>query len=122
MDEFQFEAIHYLTLSTMLSSRNAVTTITDPTGGTVCFGDSHTMTVGVPTCEGTPSFVWKKDGVVVGTNSASYTATESGNYTVEVTGGCGGAVISTPVTVTVKTIPTATLTGSDTAVSTEQVT
>ena len=104
-------------------TRKVATIITDPTGGTVCFGETHAMSITVTSCEGTPSFVWKKDGTTtVGTNSASYTADASGSYTVEVTGGCGAPAVSTPVTVTVKTKPTATLAGSTTAVTTEQVT
>lgn len=37
-----------------------------------------------------PSYQWKKDGNNVGTNSSTYTATASGNYTVVVTDGVTG--------------------------------
>ncbi len=101
-------------------TRKAATVITTaPVGGTVCFGGSHAMSV-VATCEGPASYVWKKDGSVVGGNSANYTATASGSYTVEVTAGCGTAT-SAAATVTVKTQPAATLSGLTAVVTSQQV-
>ncbi len=103
-------------------TKQQVTTITKvPVGNTVCHNNSHTMDVEAD-CEGTPDYQWKKDGTTnVGTNSASYTATETGNYTVTVSGVCGTATTD-PVTVTVKSQPVATLNGAATAVTTQQVT
>ncbi len=102
-------------------TRKASTVITTaPVGGTVCFGNTHAMST-VAGCHGTPTYTWKKDGTTCGTNSASYTATATGNYTVEVAGACGTA-ISTPVTVTVKSVPTTTVTGTQNVVSTQSVT
>ncbi len=102
-------------------TRKAATVITTaPSGGTVCFGQSHTMSVAV-TCDGTASYVWKKDGAQVGGNTSTYTATESGIYTVEVTAGCGTA-ISAPANVTVKSKPVAALAGTTNVVVSQQVT
>ncbi len=99
-------------------TKEQVTTIsTAPMGATVCSGGSHYMTVAA-LCTGTPSYVWKKEGAVVGGNTGSYTATESGSYTVTVTGGCGTAT-STPVNVSVEAQSAATLTGESNVVRTQ---
>jgi hypothetical protein len=53
---------------------------------------------------------WKKDGIdIAGAIYYSYTATASGSYTVVVTNGCGSST-SSPVTVTVNPLPSATIT------------
>ena len=97
--------------SSTITKKKATSITTPPAGATVCFGETHTMSV-IVDCDGTASYVWKKDGTTVGTNSASYTATASGSYTVEVTGGCGAPVTPPAAVVTVKTKPAATLTGT----------
>jgi hypothetical protein len=43
-----------------------------------------------------PTYQWKKDGNNVGTNSSTYTATASGNYTVVVTDGVTGCSYESP--------------------------
>ncbi|GAB3196930.1 hypothetical protein GCM10027293_10330 [Pontibacter aydingkolensis] len=75
---------------------------------TVCKG----QTVALSANQG-DSYQWYKDGTIInGEINQSYTATESGNYTVAVTnsGGCSGVSAATAVTVndnpTVTTFPT----------------
>lgn len=69
---------------------------------TVCEGESVAMSAN----QG-DSYQWKKDGVdIPGATSQNFTATESGDYSVEVinAGGCSG--VSDPVTVVVNDNPT----------------
>ncbi len=102
-------------------TRKVATIITaDPVGGTVCFGNDIPMSVSV-TCEGPATYVWKQNGTVVGGNTANYSATASGNYTVDVTAACGTAT-SAVAAVTVKSQPVATISGLTAAVTTQQVT
>ncbi len=54
---------------------------------------------------------WFKDGVIInGANTATYTASASGNYSLLVTNRSGCSTTSSPVTVTVNTLPTASIT------------
>ncbi|MEP7168362.1 MAG: T9SS type A sorting domain-containing protein [Bacteroidota bacterium] len=56
------------------------------------------------------SYQWKKDlSIISGATNSSYTATAAGNYTVVVTNSCGSAT-SSGVTVTVNSLPSATIT------------
>jgi hypothetical protein len=104
-----------------LITKQQVTTITSaPMGAVVCFNNEHTMTV-IADSQHTPTYQWQKNGTNVGSNSASYTATESGSYTVTVSAICGSAT-SNPVTVMVKEQPEATISGPATVYVTEEVT
>jgi len=67
----------------------------DPTGGTICPGAPFTFTV-VAGGTGPFSYQWFRDATPVGADSPSYliasaTAGDTGSYTVQVTGLCGGA-------------------------------
>jgi hypothetical protein len=103
-------------------TKQTVTGITtQPSGNTVCYGDSHTMNVAA-SCQGTPTYTWYKDGTAIpGSNSASYTANQTGDYTVEVSATCGTAT-SNAATVTVRSQTPATLTGPETVYSSQQAT
>lgn len=78
-------------------------------GTTFCPGQS----VLLKTIEGTGyTYQWRRNGNnISGANAAAYTATLGGNYTVLITLG-NNSVVSDPVTVTVNTPPTATITAA----------
>ena len=57
---------------------NASVTIAADPSGPICAGSSVTFTA-TPTHGGTPSYQWKKNNVNVGTNSATYTASDLAN-------------------------------------------
>ncbi|MDR3060636.1 MAG: T9SS type A sorting domain-containing protein [Dysgonamonadaceae bacterium] len=99
-------------------TKKAATVITTaPVGATVCYNTTHSMNV-VATCQDSPSFQWYKDNTAIsGATTSSYIASTTGEYKVTVTGGCG-SVTSTPVTVTVKAQPVATINGLTTSTST----
>jgi PKD repeat protein len=78
---------------------------------TVCQGQTVPLTANVG-----DSYQWQKDGVdISGATAQTYTATESGNYTVTVTnaGGCSGT--SAPTAITVNNNPTVSTTPSGNA-------
>ncbi|MDR1679509.1 MAG: Ig-like domain-containing protein [Prevotellaceae bacterium] len=93
----------------------AATTINvQPVGAAICLGSSYTLHV-TAGGEGVLSYVWKRGATVVGGNTSSYTissatAADFGDYTVEVTGACGTAVISSKATISQK---------AETAISTQ---
>ncbi|MEW5763510.1 MAG: hypothetical protein ACOYXN_04005 [Acidobacteriota bacterium] len=60
-------------------------------------------TVALSTESGMSSYQWRKNGNPVGTNSAAYTATESGTYTVSYTNGSGCSGTSAGHAVTIQT-------------------
>ena len=86
---------------------------------------SATITPGGPTtvCAGTPvsltasagsSYQWYKDNVLIpAANAATYNATSSGSYTVNITSAAGCTASSVPVVVTVNSLPTATVVKAD---------
>ena len=82
--------------------------ITQPVGRTVNAQESVTFTVGV---SGTPTaYQWRRNGVnIAGATSPSYTrsnltAPDSGNYSVYVTWGTDGSLLSSPATLDVNTL------------------
>ncbi|MFM7839823.1 MAG: MBG domain-containing protein, partial [Chitinophagaceae bacterium] len=79
-----------------------VTSITSqPVGGLICPGNQKTLTV-VAAGEGL-TYQWQKEGVNISqATSATYYATEAGNYQVVVTGDCG-TVTSASVQVALRT-------------------
>ncbi|MBK8500315.1 MAG: right-handed parallel beta-helix repeat-containing protein [Flavobacteriales bacterium] len=82
-------------------------TITAGGSTTFCSGGSVALNANAGTGY---TYAWKKDGTIIsGATSATYTATQAGNYTVVVTsGGCGTTSSATAVTVTAA--PSATIT------------
>ncbi|GHT35342.1 hypothetical protein FACS189434_13010 [Bacteroidia bacterium] len=94
-----------------LESDNAVVTLKKATviniqpqaTSAICSGESATLSVSADG-EGVLTYQWKKDGTNApgASTAATYSATDAGNYTVEVTGGCGNAVLSNAASVTVK--------------------
>ncbi|MDR1369840.1 MAG: hypothetical protein LBJ72_06910, partial [Dysgonamonadaceae bacterium] len=106
-------------------TKQTVTSITtQPLGGTDCFGGSVSLSVAVSCQDNTATYQWKKGGENVGVASSNpgYPATESGAYTVEVSGICGTVTSSPAVTVTIKDKPAATLTDITSAYTTQEVT
>ncbi len=92
-------------------SGEAVVTVVPPPAPVIAAGGPTTFCAGssVSLSAGTFSgYVWKKDGTSVGTN-ASYSATQSGSYTVTVTDGNGFQVTSPPLSVTVNPLPVVSL-------------
>ena len=60
------------------------------------------------------TYQWKNNGSNISGTSSSYTATSSGNYTVQVTNSSGCSTISNPTTVSVNPLPMATLSNTGT--------
>ncbi|NVO03423.1 MAG: T9SS type A sorting domain-containing protein, partial [Bacteroidetes bacterium] len=93
------------------------TTLTPAGSTTVCFG--NTVVINAPT--GTNyTYQWQLNGVdIPGATLPSYTATQSGNYSVNITDGvCSGSSITIPVTINpVPTAPVIAL-SNDTLIST----
>jgi hypothetical protein len=102
-------------------SNNAVVTIstpvtftTQPTAQTICTGGTINLSTAV-TGNSSPTYVWKKDGVALGAPSntsfskSSAMLSDSGNYTVEVTGAASCPTITSNVAkVTINAAPTIT--------------
>ena len=91
--------------SITLTGAPLVATASITAGGptTFCQGGSVLLTA----TAGGAHYLWLKDGSPVGTDSASYIATASGNYTVMITGANGCTATSPATTVTVNALPTA---------------
>ncbi|MFM7838888.1 MAG: MBG domain-containing protein, partial [Chitinophagaceae bacterium] len=68
-----------------------------PQGGIICQDGS--LVLSVTTTGHQLTYEWKRGAQVVGTNAATYTATQPGDYTVTVSGSCG-MVTSNVATVT----------------------
>jgi hypothetical protein len=77
-----------------------VATITAAGATSFCTGGSVVLTASSAT-----GYNWFKNGVALGINSQTYTATNSGNYTVEITNSNGCSAISSGVAVTVNANP-----------------
>jgi hypothetical protein len=102
-------------------SNNAVVTVstpvsftTQPTAQTICENGSISLSTAV-TGNASPTYVWKKDGTALGApNSTSFSKSnamlsDSGNYTVEVTGSSScPTIVSNVAKVTINAAPTIT--------------
>ncbi len=76
-----------------LTVQPATVISTQPSASTICQNNTANFSVSA-TGQGTLSYQWKRDGNNVGTNSSSLAVSNAqsanaGNYTVEITGGCG---------------------------------
>jgi len=87
-----------------------VATITAAGATSFCTGSSVVLTA-----SSAANYNWFKNGVAVGINTQTYTATNSGNYTVEITNATGCSAISSGITVTANAYPVVTaITGNTT--------
>ncbi|MEJ7610776.1 MAG: hypothetical protein WKF88_06305 [Ferruginibacter sp.] len=88
---------------------NSATAASATAGSTTTFCQGGSVTL---TANSGSSYIWKKDGVVIGTAiSQTYNATAAGSYTVTVTtGSCSSS--SSPIVVTVNSVPVATITAN----------
>ncbi|MBI2282409.1 MAG: HYR domain-containing protein [Bacteroidetes bacterium] len=82
-----------------------VATITAASAATFCAGGSVLLTASAGT-----SYNWKRNGVGLGVTTATYTATVSGNYSVELTNANGCASTSAAINITVNEVPVASVT------------
>ena len=84
-----------------------------PQNSSVCQGSSTSFSIA--TQGTTVTYQWKKNGVNIGgaTNAAlnltNVNSSDAGNYTVDIIGGSCGTIISQVATLTVKTLPTASI-------------
>ncbi|MFN4123463.1 MAG: LamG-like jellyroll fold domain-containing protein [Flavobacteriales bacterium] len=69
---------------------------------TFCEGGAATLNIAA---QPGVTYQWKRNGVNVGTNSTSFSASQSGVYTVEVTNNCGTVASSNSITITVNPTP-----------------
>jgi GH25 family lysozyme M1 (1,4-beta-N-acetylmuramidase) len=73
---------------------------------TICSGSGVTLNTTAGNTSISPTqYQWYLNGSPVGSNSSSYYATQSGNYTVVITYSCGSTSPSNSVTVTVNPLP-----------------
>jgi len=85
---------------------NPVATVSSALGNTICDGSTATLTA--PT--GMSSYKWYKGGTqITGANSATLSVTTGGNYQVEVTNSSGCSTLSSAYGMTVKPLPTGTI-------------
>lgn len=77
------------------------------TGNTI-FCQGNSVSLNANTGSGL-TYQWKNNGSNISGTSSSYTATSSGNYTVQVTNSSGCSAISNPTIITVNPLPAATL-------------
>jgi len=73
--------------------------------GNLTFCEGGSAALSVPNQTGV-SYQWKRNNTNVGSNSNSFTATQSGTYTIEVSNSCGSILSSNSVVITVNPIPT----------------
>ena len=99
-----------VTSSPVILTVNTLPEITgQPASATICIGQSQTFSV---TATGTAiTYQWRKEGVnISGATSSTYdiasvTTGDAGSYDVVVSGTCAPSVTSSPVTLTVNTLP-----------------
>jgi len=100
---------------TISGSAPTVPSITASGPTAICTGGSIELSVSSQT-GGT--YQWKEGANNVGTNSNTYTATQAGTYTIELTNSCGSATSSNSITVTITggapSAPTITANGATT--------
>jgi len=77
-----------------------------PVGGDICAGTAGLTLSVTASGQGTLTYQWYKDGTTpVGTDSSTYTVTESGSYTVKVHSACGDDVTSAAAVINILTAP-----------------
>jgi hypothetical protein len=74
--------------------------------GPVAVCQGQTVNLSIPSQSGV-SYQWKRDGLNVGNNSNTFSATQSGLYTVELISACGNVNAVNSITVSVTTPPSA---------------
>jgi beta-xylosidase len=105
-----FKNANYPTYIGSTGTLNVSNSLVNLSGSTsLCTGSSITLTASSGT-----SYIWNNNTTQVGTD-ATYAASNVGNYTVNATNAIGCKVTSAPVTITVATAPTATITSPATA-------
>jgi hypothetical protein len=102
----------------MASSAARVITQTIPTasitssGNSICAGSTMTLTASSGI-----RYLWKRDGVAIsGATAATFSATQAGSYTVDVTFSGGCSATSLPRVLTTNLLPTASITSSASSV------
>ncbi len=88
-------------IAVAVSALPVVPTIAAGGSTTFCNGGSVTLST---TAQTGMNYRWRRDSVVVGTNSPQYIATQSGNYTVEVYNGCGSVLSGNSIHVSVENV------------------
>lgn len=74
--------------------------------GNLTFCEGGSAALSIPNQTGV-TYQWKRNNTNVGTNSNSFTASQSGTYTIEVSNSCGSIVSSNNVAITVNAVPAA---------------
>lgn len=92
---------------TLVSSNSITVTVNNPptaatisANGNTSFCSGGSVQLSVPTQSGV-TYQWKNGTTNVGTNSNTFTANAAGNYTVELTNGCGTTASANSITVTI---------------------
>lgn len=98
-----YSCISSYSANTTLNVFSPTATITPNGAVSFCVNTPTTLQANA----GMSNYVWKRSGTVVGTNSATYTPTVSGNHNVTVTDANGCSKTSSSVNITVKSLPTA---------------
>ena len=109
-DVYELEVV-YVGTSSVSAKSPSVTVVKTEATATIVPNGPTTFCVNTPTTlnatPGMTNYVWKRSTTIVQVGGASYTPTNSGNYTVIVTNsdGCQKTAAITPITV--RTLPTA---------------
>lgn len=93
-------------------NQNPIVSIVSLDGNSFCTGDSARLTANVTSGSGSvTNYVWKRGGSVVGGNSANYSATQPGSYTLETTNSNGCVTGSAAFILSELTPPVVSFTG-----------